>query len=269
MPPTNIPLSVCVITLNEEDNIGRCLDSVQWADDIVVVDSGSDDHTLKIAKNKGARTLEHEWEGHVKQKQFATDQAEHEWVLSLDADEEVSDELAESIQELFEPDPPSPDTTFEVNRLCYFLGQWIRHGSWHPDWIVRLFNRTETEWGGTDPHDRVLPANNRNRLDGHLYHYPYESIADNVRYGNYYSSIQAQKKHQDGETGGALKAITHSGFKFFKDYILKRGFLDGQAGLFISTVASFDVFCKYAKLWEQDQFEPYDSFDYPKGDSSS
>jgi len=268
-PTCPLPISACIITLNEEENIRRCLESVAWADEILVVDSGSEDRTVEIAKNHGARVLHNDWPGHVEQKQFATDRAKHDWVLSLDADEEISDELATSIKQQFTGQSPDPETTFSVNRLCYFLDRWIYHGGWHPDWIVRLFNQTTTQWGGTDPHDKVLHGGDTVKLDGYLYHYPYESIADNIDYGNYYSSIQAQKKHLDGEKGGALKALTHATFKFFKDYVFRRGFMDGRAGLFISVVAAFDVFCKYAKLWEQNKFHPYNSFEYPKGDPSS
>lgn len=247
---SGVPLSVCVITLNEEDNIRRCLSSVQWADEIVVVDSGSEDRTRAIADEMGARVLHNDWPGHKEQKQYATDRASHDWVLSLDADEKLDDRLARSIRRLFRDSPPEPGVCFEVNRLAEYLGEWMYHGSWHPDWIVRLFNRSRTEWGGRNPHDRVLPTEDVRRLDGLLLHWPYEDLADQMDYINRYTSIASRELQEEGKKGGLLKGISHAAWRLVKDLLLKQGFLDGKRGFVNSLTNAYSKFLKYMKLWE-------------------
>lgn len=258
-----IPVSACIITLNEEDNIRRCLESVQWADERLVVDSGSEDRTVEIADEMGARVLHQDWLGYREQKQYATDQAENDWIFSIDADEAISDRLSEDLRETFRDDP-DPETSFRVNRKCYFLGRWIEHGSWYPDWIIRLFNRNSTSWTGGDLHESVRPTEVVERLEGNLYHYPYENIAENVQYGNYYSGIQAEELSGKNKSSGLFTAMSHSGFKFLKDYILKRGFLDGMPGFIIASIGSFNVFLKYAKLWEHNHTNPQEDPEYPR-----
>ncbi len=265
---SDVPLSVCVITLNEEDNIRRCLSSVQWADEIVVVDSGSDDRTRGIAEAMGARVLHHEWPGHREQKQYATDRASHDWVLSLDADEKLDDELARSVRSVFEGSPPDPGVCFEVNRLAEYLGEWMYHGSWHPDWIVRLFNRTRTEWGGRNPHDRVLPAAEVRRLDGLLLHWPYEDISDHIDHINDYTTIMARELDDEGVTGGPLRGLLHGAAAWFKDYLLKGGFRGGRTGLLNSILHAFYTTMKYVKLWERQQDFEADDPDPPSQDAS-
>ncbi|MFB6347606.1 MAG: glycosyltransferase family 2 protein [bacterium] len=257
------PVSACVITLNEEGNIGRCLRSLQWVDEILVVDSGSDDDTVEIAESLGARVLYNDWPGYRDQKQFAADNAKNDWILSIDADEEVSNELRKSINTTV-GDSPDPRTSYKVNRKCQFLGRWIEHGSWYPDWVLRLFNRRKTEWVGGDLHEHVQPTETVEFLDGNLYHYPYENISENVEYGNYYSAIQSRELHRKGRSSGLFTALGHGSFKFFKDYILKRGFMDGMPGFVIATIGSFNVFLKYAKLWEKNHTDTSGNPDYPR-----
>lgn len=259
-----IPLSACVITLDEENNIRRCLSSLQWADEVLVVDSGSEDRTRAIAEEMGARVLKHDWPGHREQKQYATDRAEHDWIFSIDADEKVDDELAAAIGKTFGDGPPDPSVSFEVNRLSSYLGAWMRHGTWHPDWIIRLFNRTRTEWGGRNPHDRVLPTEDVRRLEGLLLHWPYEGLADQMDHLNYYSTVSSREYDREGRSGGVLRGAAHAAWRLFKDYVLKRGFLDGKRG-FVNTITNAHAtFLKYVKLWERrnvkddaDPDEPY------------
>lgn len=248
----NLPVSVCVITLNEEDNIGRCLDSVQWADDILVVDSGSEDRTREIAEQKGARVLHKDWPGMIEQKQYATDQAEYDWVFNLDADEWVDNNLMYSIEEQFNTNP-KPGVSFQIIRKSKYLGQWLEHGSWYPDQILRLFNRRETTWEGYDPHAHLHSTETIKQLDGHLLHEPYEDLRDHLSYINDYTDTMAEKKDEKGETGSITDAITHSAFKLFKEMILKQGFLDGKQGFVAAGMSSWYVFLKYAKLWERQQ----------------
>jgi len=248
-PATNeIPVSVCVITLNEEDHIGRCLSSTSWAAEQVVVDSGSEDRTREIAEEHGAVVVEHEWEGHVKQKQYATDMAERDWVLSLDADEWLSDELAANIRSVFQDGPPDRDTGYRMNRLSWYLDRWMYHGGWQPDWKLRLFHRNDTCWGGQDPHDHVEPTKHTESLEGYLLHDPYEDLSDHLQYLDDYTSIMADEKDRAGETGSLTQATTHAGWKFFRDYLIKLGFLDGSTGFINAYMGSFYVFMKYLKL---------------------
>lgn len=242
------PVSACVITLNEEDHIERCLQSVSWVDEMLVVDSGSEDRTVEIAERNGARVIHNDWPGHVEQKQFATDQAIHDWVLSLDADEWLSPELAESIQDLFADGTPPSQTCYRMNRLSWYLDRWMYHGGWQPDWNIRLFNRTETNWGGQNPHDRVLATEQVNTVNGYLLHHPYDSLSDHMTYLDDYTTIMAKEKHEDGETATLVTACAHAWWKFWRDYLLKRGFLDGASGFINGAMASFYVFLKYMKL---------------------
>ncbi len=250
----NLPISVCVITLNEEENIERCLNSVQWADELLVVDSGSEDRTCEIAEECGARVVYNEWPGFIEQKQYATEAAKHDWVLNLDADEEVSEELRKGIFDLFKTSP-APDTAFKVNRLSWYLGQWIYHGSFYPDYVCRLFNRNKVHWSGYEPHAHPEGAENIVKLDGHLYHYPYEDLSDHMEFLNDYTTTMAREKDNEGTGGSVTKALAHSSFKFVKDYFLKRGFLDGSAGLVVAVMGTFYNFLKYAKLWERQNVE--------------
>lgn len=263
-----LPLSACVITLNEEDNIARCLKSIQWADDILVVDSGSEDRTIEIAEKHGARVLHHDWPGHRQQKQYATDHAEYDWIFSLDADEEASNELQKNIKSLFKDGTPDPETSFEANRLAEFMGRWIYHGCWHPDWIIRLFNRRSTSWGGENPHDHVLPSETVKRLDGYLYHWPYESLADQMEYINFYSTVAAREKHSKGETGGITRGLVHATGRLVKDFLLKFSWLDGKEGLIITLTNAYAKFLKYAKLMELNRGEDTAEVSYPKDESS-
>ncbi len=246
-----LPLSVCIITFNEEENIGKCLQSVQWVDDIVVVDSGSEDRTCELAEGYGARVIHRDWPGHKEQKQYATDQAKYDWVLSLDADEEVTAELAGAIQRTFQGGSPDPYTGFTVNRVNYYLGRWHKYGSFQPDVRLRLYNRKTTRWGGTNPHDRVLSPGKTQHLKGNLLHSPYKNLADHVDYMNRYTDIMATEKLKEGTKGAFGKAIFHPAFKFFRDYFLKRGFMDGKAGFVNATLGAVYNFLKYAKVWER------------------
>lgn len=247
-PDHQLPVSACVITLNEEDHIGRCLDSVSWAAEQVVVDSGSDDRTVEIAEERGARVMHNDWPGHVKQKQYATDQAEYDWVLSLDADEWLSDDLASSVRNVFQDGPPDPQTCYRMNRLSWYLDRWMYYGGWQPDWNIRLFHRQHTSWGGQNPHDRVLPTDQVESLEGYLLHHPYETLSDHMTYLDSYTTIMAEEKHEEGETATLFTACTHAWWKFWRDYLLKRGILDGSSGFINASMASFYVFLKYTKL---------------------
>lgn len=245
-----VPISVCIIAGDEEENLPRCLASVEWADDcVVVVDSRSRDATEAIARRAGARVLVHPYAGNVEQKNVALDHAKHDWVLALDADEAVSPELARAVQRAVVVDAPGVDG-FEVNRITHHLGRWIRHGDFYPDWQLRLFRRSRGRWEGVNPHGRVKVAGACRRLPGPLEHYSYANLADQVARIQSFSAIQARELHARGQRARASDLVLRAPLRFLRAYVLKRGFLDGVPGLVIAAATAFHVFLKYAKLWE-------------------
>lgn len=242
-------LTVAVITKNEEDNIERCLAAVPFADEIVVVDCGSEDRTVEIAKKFTDRVVHHEWEGHVKQKQYAVDIAANDWILSVDADEQVSPALGKMIETL-KADGPRHDA-YTVNRKVFYLGRWINHSGWYPDRRIRLFDRRKAHWGGYDPHDEVVCSGTVGRLDADLNHYSYRDLAHHLQVINNYTTIMAERYWEKGRRATLLDLVFRPPFAFVKKYVFKAGFLDGAHGLLVCSLTAYYVFCKYAKLWEK------------------
>jgi glycosyltransferase involved in cell wall biosynthesis len=241
-------LSVVIITRNEERNLARCLASVKpVADDIVVVDSFSTDDTERIAREHGARFIPHTFEGHIEQKNWAITQAKFPWVLSLDADEALDDELARSIAEVKRTGTADG---YSMNRLTNYCGTWIRHGGWYPDVKLRLWDGRKGHWGGTNPHDRyeMQPGARTSHLPGDLLHYSYHSISDHIKQVDYFTTIAAKAMYQQGRRAGLLKLLLSPVVKFIGDYIFRLGFLDGHHGLVIARVSAHVTFLKYAKL---------------------
>jgi glycosyltransferase involved in cell wall biosynthesis len=241
-------LSVCIVAMNEEDRIAECIESADFADEWIVIDSHSTDRTCEIAAEHGARVVERDWPGHVEQKNFALDQAAHDWVLCLDADERVSPELRASILAALER-PELPDG-FECARRTWYLGRWIRHGGWYPDRKLRLFRRSRGRWGGVNPHDHVFTEGRVERLDGDLLHYSYRSLSDHLATIDSFTTIAAREKHARGRRASVLDLVGRPAWKFLRMYLLKCGFLDGLPGLVAAVTGSFYVFLKYAKLRE-------------------
>lgn len=242
--------SVAVITLNEEKNLARCLASVEGlTDDIVVVDSGSSDRTVEIAKAHGARVLNRAWTGFYDQKTFATASAAHDWVLSLDADEELSSEARAFLGEWSKT--PSCDTVdgYEFHRRNFYLGRWMKHGANYPDRQVRLFHRGHAHWLNTNVHERVIAQRiEKTRID--ILHYPRTSIKEMVDTINRYSALRAQDFKAKGKRFSSLKMVAKIFSKFFEIYFFKRGFLDGAPGLILALNSSFATFLRWAKLYE-------------------
>ena len=241
-------ISATIITYNEENNIKRCIESLDFCDEIVVVDSLSQDRTVEIAKELGAKVYDQKFLGHIAQKQLAVDKASNDWILSLDADEEVSPELKKSILELqekcFDKD------AYAMNRISFHLGRWIRHGGWYPDRKIRLFNRQKAHWGGYNPHDKVIVNGSVGRLKGDLKHYVFKDLRQNIDANNSYSSIMAEDLYKNGVKFSMTKLLLKPVGKFLEVYIYKRGFLDGMPGFIIAVGASYSMFLKFAKLWE-------------------
>lgn len=247
---TKLPISLVVITLNEEAHIERCLRSAAFADDIVVVDSFSTDRTVEIAKACGARVFQEQWRGFGPQKAFATTQAKHPWVLSLDADEEISPELAKELVEKF--NTLDPETGYLIPRLSYHLGRWIRHGGWYPDYQLKLFNKSKTNWNTEVVHEKV-EVKHQEKLARDLYHYVFDGVSDQVLTNDRYSTLGAQQLADKGKKFSYLKLIIKPFGKFVETYFAKRGFLDGLPGFIISVGAAYSMFLKFAKLWEMER----------------
>ena len=240
-------LSAVIIARDEAHAIADCLHSVQFADEIVVVDSGSRDETPDIAKRLGARVIHQDWLGFGAQKQFAVEQASHDWILSLDADERISPELRESIrQALLGPKA----FAFEMPRRNRFMGRWLRHGEGYPDYNLRLFHREHARWSEDAVHEHVLADGEVARLRGDLLHESEDGIEDYLRKQNHYTSLQARALFEAGKTAGPGKLLLSPALRFVKFYFLRLGFLDGVPGLVHILIGCFNSFAKYAKLME-------------------
>ena len=247
--PGREPLSVAVITYNEARNIGRCLASVAWADEIVVVDAESDDATREIATRHGARVHVVPWRGFVEQKNHAVSLTRSSWVLSLDADEWIDDEGAEEIRAALAA--PEADV-YAMNRRSAFSGAFLDH-TWRPDWQRRLFRRNRARFEGGHVHESLAPANGARvaRLRSPLHHMAYRSIHDYVERMNRYTDLAARSLEEQGRSVAFLRLLVSPPAAFFKHYLLRRGFLDGVRGLVISAGSAYYVLLKYAKLWER------------------
>lgn len=244
-------LSVVIITYNEEKNIRRCLESVRdLATEIVVVDSLSTDGTKQICSEFGVRFIEQAFLGYIEQKNFALDQASHDMVLSLDADEAVDESLKAAIirgkQDGFSADG------YMMKRCNNYCGKWIRHGSWYPDRKLRLFNRKKARWGGINPHDKVEmePGCRVNRLPGEILHYSYYSFSEHIAQLNKFTTIQAGAMYEQGKKASIIKLLVSPLSAFISGYIFRGGFLDGVYGLMIARTVSYQTFAKYVKLLE-------------------
>jgi glycosyltransferase involved in cell wall biosynthesis len=243
-------LSVVIITFNEEKNIERCIRSVAGlADEVVVVDSFSMDGTETICRKLGAQFVQHPFVGHIEQKNFAGTHATFDCILSLDADEALSEKLKASIMNVKQD---WKHTSYSMNRLTNYCGRWIRHGGWYPDRKIRLFEKGKGIWGGQNPHDKFLPADpdDTGFLEGDLLHYSYYSIEGHITQVNKFTDIGAMSAFQSGKKANLFKILFKPVFKFFRDYILLLGFLDGYYGLIISRISAHATFLKYVKLRE-------------------
>ncbi len=249
-------LSVVVITLNEEKNLARCLESVKAvADEILVVDSLSTDNTIKIAEQYGAKVILQQFLGHIEQKNFSAQQAANDWVLSLDADECLTTELQQNI--LKTKENPTYNS-YQFPRLNNFCGKWIRHSGLYPDAKIRLFNRTKGRWTGENPHDKWEPENthdNIGKINGDMLHYSFYSISDYVKKIEKYTEIAARLRVEKGKTYSIMKIIVVPQWKFFADFILRLGFLDGYYGYLVCRLNAMETMIKYAKTRQYAQWK--------------
>jgi glycosyltransferase involved in cell wall biosynthesis len=240
-------LSVVLIARDEEGSIGAALDSVQWADEVVVVDSGSTDRTVEIARARGAKVMvTSDWPGFGAQKNRALDQATREWVLSLDADERVTPELRQEIAAVVAAG--GPHDAYEMARLSSYCGHFMRHGGWWPDRVTRLFRRGSARFSDDLVHERVVVKGSTGRLKGHLLHRAYEDLEEVLRKTDQYSTAGASMRHAAGERGSVTRAVAHGLWAFFRTYVLRAGFLDGRHGFMLAVSNAETTYYRYVKL---------------------
>ena len=243
-------LTVTVITFNEAAHISAALDSVAWADEIIVVDSGSTDGTVDIARAKATRVLVREWPGYSAQKNFAADQASHDWVLSMDADERVTPALAAEIRQVLATEPAARG--YRIRRVTHYLGRWIRSTDWFPDYQLRLYDRRAGRWNGLRIHESFrLTAGQPAKLDGEMEHYAYRDITHHVEKINHYTSLMADEWHEQGRRTSVVQIVVQPLLAFLRNYVLRGGLRQGTTGLIISVLNSYYVFLKFAKLRER------------------
>ena len=241
-------VSVYMITYNNEETVERALKSVTWANEIIIVDSFSNDRTVEIGRKFTDKLFQRKWPGHRDQYQYAADLTSNEWIMFVDADEEVSPELAEEIRRELSGKVEGVDGFF-VYRRTFYLGRWIRYGGWYPDGEIRLYRRNKGRWEG-GLHARVVVNGRFQPLKSLYHHYTYRDISDQIQTIDKYSRIAAEDMVQQGETFSLFKLLFHPPFRFIKEYFFKSGFLDGLPGLVIVMSTMYYVFIKYAKLWE-------------------
>jgi len=250
-------ISVCIICFNEEDNIRRCLESVKWVKDkggeIVIVDSFSADKTLEIAREYTDKVFQNKWPGFVNQKNHALSLAQNEWVLSVDADEVISDQLRDEIIAEWAKSGYENTDGFWMKRHTFYLGRWINHGGWYPDYKIRLFRKSKAKWGGLDPHDRIImeQGSTTRKLDNDIVHYTYKNLAHQIKTIDRFSDVASEALMNKGKTFCLCNLLFRPPVKFIETYLFKLGFLDGLPGLIISVASAFYVFVKYAKMWEK------------------
>jgi glycosyltransferase involved in cell wall biosynthesis len=242
------PVSVTIITHNESANIAAALESVSWADEIVVVDSESTDDTVAIARRYTDRVVVRPWPGYVAQKNFAAEHATHDWIFSLDADERVTPALASEITALVQGGAGAGG--YRMPRVTFHLGRWIRTTDWYPDYQLRLYDRRRGRWTGRHVHESVTVDGAVGRLTNDLQHYAYRDLAHHLRTLDRYTSLAAQQMFEDGRRASWFDVLVHPRLAFFRNYVLRSGFRDGMAGLIISVMNSYYVSLKFAKLWE-------------------
>jgi glycosyltransferase involved in cell wall biosynthesis len=262
-----LPVSLVIITMNEEESIAKCISSVLWAGDIVVLDSGSEDRTVQIAKDLGARVFVESWKGFGPQKRRAVELSQYDWVLCLDADEALSKELSLELFNLIKSKRFTSDA-FAIPRKTFHLGQWIMFGGWYPDYQVRFFCKTKCQWSMDSLHEHV-ESTTVGHLQKPLEHYAFDDLYDQVRTNNKYSTLGMRSLQQKKVEFHLSHIIVKPIVKFLECYFIKKGFKDGVPGYIIAVGAAYSTFLKYAKLWEAQTVPKKIKIDNTIGQSNS
>lgn len=244
-----VQLSAVIITFNEEHNIGRCLESIKdVVDEIVVVDSFSTDRTREICESYGAKFIEHIFEGHIQQKNWAITQASNPYVLSLDADEALDETLK---QEVLKTKNNWVADAYRMNRLTNYCGQWIHHSGWYPDRKLRLWDSRLGEWGGDNPHDRYELHDSKGtiqQLKGDILHYSYYTVEEHYKQSIYFTDIQSKAQYNRGKRVSTIQLVVNPAVRFIKNYFINLGFLDGKNGWIICKISAYSTYLKYKKI---------------------
>jgi glycosyltransferase involved in cell wall biosynthesis len=243
-----VRISATIVTLNEERNIARAIESLRCAEEIVVVDSGSEDRTIAIARRLGARVIEEPWRGYAAQKNFAAQCAAHDWILSLDADEALNEELEGEILAFKEATPRF--NAYSIPRLAQYCGRWIRHGGWYPDRKIRLYHRAFAQWAGEYVHESVTTPHPVGELRGHLLHFTCGTLSEHLRTVDKYTTLAARELVERRGAVPVTRLVIDPAWTIFRTWILRRGFLDGPQGIAIAWMAGLYTFLKYAKARE-------------------
>ncbi|MEW5982114.1 MAG: glycosyltransferase family 2 protein [Acidobacteriota bacterium] len=241
-------VTVTLITLNEAAHVTSALESVSWADEIVVVDSGSTDGTVDLARRFTECVHVRDWPGYVAQKNHAASLARFDWILSLDADERVTPDLRDEVRGLLATEPTCAG--YRVPRVSHYLGRWIRSTDWYPDYQLRLYDRRRARWTGRYVHESVRADGEVGRLRADLQHYPYRDISHHLVTIDRYSSLWARQAHEDGRRAGVVDLVLQPPAAFLRNYVARGGFRDGTPGLAVSLLNSYYVLAKFLKLWE-------------------
>ncbi len=247
-----LPLTLMIITLNEERNIERCIASAPFCSEVLVIDSQSQDQTCEIAQRLGARVLQRTWSGYGPQKYWGSLQARNDWVLSLDADETLSPELAFEMQNKFAS--LQTDFAYEMPRKSFHLGRWIEHGGWYPDYQLRLYNRKFNNWSQAQIHEKIQ-SQKIEKLQSPLLHFVFQDLSDQVRTNDRYSTLLSKKDVDGGKKFSIFPLLLKPMSKFLECYIWKLGILDGIAGLIIAVSAAYSIFLRWSKIWEAQMLE--------------
>jgi glycosyltransferase involved in cell wall biosynthesis len=238
-------ISATIITFNEERNIARAIESLRCCDEIVVVDSGSVDRTIEIAEKHGARVVEEPWHGYAAQKNYATQQAKYDWILSIDADEALTEALEAEIWQIKKLGPDCD--AYTMPRLAQYLGRWILHSGWYPDRKIRLFHRGKAKWVGDFVHESVHVSGKIGHLESNLLHFTCSSLSEHLKSMDAYTTLAAQQMVSQGRKVTIPQILFDPLWTFWKTYLFQQGFLDGFEGLAIAYMAAFYNFTKYAK----------------------
>jgi len=242
-------LSICIICFNEEKNIRRCLESSTWADEIVVVDSMSKDKTVEIARGYTDKVYEREWPGYIDQKNYALSKAKSDWILSVDADEEISENLQYEIKREIEKEDSKDG--YRIPRRSFYQGRWIKHSGFYPDRQLRLFRRNRGYWVGKRVHERVHVNGEVGLLKSDLFHYPYKgTISGQLQAVDKFSNLLAENMHEQGRRYSVLLLLARPPLKFMEVYLFRLGLFDGLAGFIIAVTSAYAVFVRYVKLRE-------------------